>query len=116
MEKDNKLYDLGAISEIVAGDQEEINELNKMFLVETPKSLSQLNEFADNKNWAQVASTAHKLKSSVRLWNITGIENEIVQIEQKAKDSSTYDDIPPLLEKVNNVLKEVFFHLEKELK
>lgn len=116
MENDNKLYDLSAISEIVAGDENEINELNKMFMEETPKSLEQLNEFLENKNWDQVSATAHKLKSSIRLWNINLIDNEIVQIENKAKDSSAYDDIPPLVEKVNNVLNEVFLQLGKELK
>jgi len=115
MGKSDKLYDLSGISEIVGGDENEINELNKMFLVETPKSLSSLNEYVEDKNWLKASAIAHKLKSSVRLWNISVIDDTIVQIEQKAKNSAYYHEIPVLLENLNKVLKEVLSQLQEEV-
>ncbi len=116
MEEEKKLYDLTGISEIVGGDPNEINELNKMFLAEAPKSLSELNEFAENENWQKVSAMAHKLKSSIRLWNIEEIIDDIVGIELKAKDNSTYSEIPAHLEKVNLILNKALSQLQKEIK
>lgn len=110
----SRLYNLDMLRELVGDDENEIKELVNMFIELTPETLSELNNHFENKNYDGVGSAAHKLKSTIKLWDITEIKNEIVMIELNAKNNENLDKLPFLIEKLNKVITEVIAQLKED--
>jgi HPt (histidine-containing phosphotransfer) domain-containing protein len=117
-----KLFDLTNLNEMLGGDQKAIFQMVKIFLQATPESLNELNRCYQKNDLDGVSRLAHKLKSSVDIFCINDIKQDIRRLENNTRDNINIDEVPAQVEKLNNILnqtieqvKEKKEHLYKQL-
>ncbi len=113
----NKLFDLTNLDEMLGGDRQAMLQMVKIFLQATPESLTELNNCFKKDDLDGVSKLAHKLKSSIDIFAISEIKNDIRRLENLARENVNVEEIPGLMEKVNSVLNEAInqVRLEKEV-
>jgi HPt (histidine-containing phosphotransfer) domain-containing protein len=113
----NKLFDLSNLDEMLGGDRQAMLQMVKIFLQATPESLTELNNCFDKSDLDGVSKLAHKLKSSIDIFSIEEIKNDIRRMENLARENVNTEEIPALMEKVNNILNEAIeqVRLEKDV-
>lgn len=109
-----RLFDLSNLNEMLGGDKKAILQMVKIFLQATPESLSELNKCYNKEDMQGVSKLAHKLKSSVDIFSINEIKQDIRRLENNTRDSINLDEVPELVEKINKVLDEVIKQVEEE--
>ena len=109
-----KLFDLTNLNEMLGGDQKAIFQMVKIFLQATPESLSELNKCFQKNDMDGVSRLAHKLKSSVDIFCVTDIKQDIRRLENNTRDNINIDEVPTLVEKLNNILDETIEQVKEE--
>ncbi len=79
-----KPYNLNYLLEME--DLEFLNEVLQIFLDSTPGSLSEIRQAITEENWVQVYEKAHKLKSSLGIFQLNKMLALVSQIELDAKE------------------------------
>jgi HPt (histidine-containing phosphotransfer) domain-containing protein len=109
-----KLFDLTNLNEMLGGDQKAIFQMVKIFLQATPESLSELNKCYTKEDYDGVSKLAHKLKSSVDIFCIHDIKQDIRRLENITRDNINIDEVPELVEKINNILNLAIEQVKEE--
>ena len=78
---------------ILDGDSEEVKEMAKMLNSLGPQMIEEIEEAINNKNWENAGTVAHKLKSSLKLWQMEDLVDLAVFIEINGVSSSNHEDI-----------------------
>ncbi len=99
-----KLFDLTNLNEMLGGDQKAIFQMVKIFLQATPESMSELNKCFQKEDYDGVSKLAHKLKSSVDIFCVNEIKQDIRRLENNTRDNINLDEIPELVQKINTIL------------
>ncbi len=109
-----KLFDLTNLNEMLGGDQKAIFQMVKIFLQATPESLSELNKCFQKNDLDGVSRLAHKLKSSVDIFCVNDIKQDIRRLENNTRDNINVDEVPTLVEKLNSVLDQTIEQVKEE--
>jgi len=109
-----RLFDLTNLNEMLGGDKKAILQMVKIFLQATPESLNELNRCFQKNDMQGVSKLAHKLKSSVDIFAINDIKQDIRRLENITRDNVNMDEVPELVEKINKVLSETIKQVEIE--
>ena len=112
---ENKLYDFAMVKSVSGGDKEFIKKMIALFIETVPKDVKQLQVSSSSQNWIQVGKIAHKLKSTIDSMAIKTIQKDIRTIETNAKEQSSVETLPPLIEKINQVINACVEQLQMEL-
>jgi len=99
-----KLFDLTNLNEMLGGDQKAIFQMVKIFLQATPESLSELNKCYQKNDLDGVSKLAHKLKSSIDIFCINDLKQDIRRLENNTRDNINIDEVPELVSKLNTIL------------
>ena len=111
---EDKLYNLSTVKEFVGDDQEQINGLVIIFVEDVPEMLKNLNESLEESNMDNLKFYAHKLKSSIDLFQVNDLYDLIRDLEDNAKNETNKDLIPEQVETVNYVLQSVMAQLKSD--
>lgn len=104
----NKAYDLTHLREMLGGDVTAIKRMVKIFMENTPSMIQEMRtEFAAG-NLEKVGNLAHKLKSSIDIFNIANLKTEIRDIENFAKEQSNPEELGLLIKKAYIQMEVVF--------
>ena len=95
-----KIYSRVNLSKMMDHNEEEVNELMKIFIDMAPSMLDDLKDYAHSNNWQMCSGVAHKLKSSMRLWAIDSLDEDVVFIEANS-ENPLYHEV--VFEKINNL-------------
>jgi HPt (histidine-containing phosphotransfer) domain-containing protein len=109
-----KLFDLTNLNEMLGGDQKAIFQMVKIFLQATPESLNELNKCFQKEDYDGVGKLAHKLKSSVDIFCVNDIKQDIRRLENNTRDSVNLDEVPELVGKINNILNLAIEQVKEE--
>jgi HPt (histidine-containing phosphotransfer) domain-containing protein len=109
-----KLFDLTNLTEMLGGDKKAILQMVKIFLQATPDSLGELNKCYEKDDYQGVSKLAHKLKSSVDIFSISEIKQDIRRLENITRENVNLDEVPTLVERINKILGETIKQVEKE--
>jgi HPt (histidine-containing phosphotransfer) domain-containing protein len=109
-----KLFDLTNLNEMLGGDQKAIFQMVKIFLQATPESMSELNKCYNKEDYDGVSKLAHKLKSSVDIFCIFDIKQDIRRLENITRDKISMDEVPELVEKINSTLNLAIEQVKEE--
>ena len=109
-----RLFDLTNLNEMLGGDKKAILQMVKIFLQATPESLNELNKCFDKDDLQGVSKLAHKLKSSVDIFSINDIKQDIRRLENNTRDNINLDEVPELVGKINKILSEAIKQVEEE--
>jgi HPt (histidine-containing phosphotransfer) domain-containing protein len=86
----------------------------KIFLQATPESLNELNKCFQKNDYDGVSKLAHKLKSSVDIFSIKDIKQDIRRLENNTRDNINIDEVPELVQKINDILGTAITQVEEE--
>jgi len=109
-----KLFDLTNLNEMLGGDQKAIFQMVKIFLQATPESLSELNKCYEKNDLDGVSKLAHKLKSSIDIFCINDIKQDIRRLENNTRDNINIDEVPELVSKLNTILNLAIEQVKQE--
>jgi len=109
-----KLFDLTNLNEMLGGDKKAILQMVKIFLQATPDSLSELNKCFQKNDLQGVSKLAHKLKSSIDIFSVADIKQDIRRLENITRDNVSLDEVPQLVENINAILDKTLSQVEKE--
>lgn len=109
-----RLFDLTNLNEMLGGDKKAILQMVKIFLQATPESLSELNKCFKKDDMQGVSKLAHKLKSSVDIFSVQDIKQDIRRLENITRDNINLDEVPELVDKINSILNAAIAQVEEE--
>jgi CheY-like chemotaxis protein/HPt (histidine-containing phosphotransfer) domain-containing protein len=105
-----KLYDLSLINTIGKDDKAFAKKIISIFLDSMPESLELLVKHGKEKNYEQIAKTAHKMKSSIDSMGISSLKDIIRELESTKADKDSSETLIP---KVKSILNDVFVQLKE---
>jgi CheY-like chemotaxis protein len=111
----HKLYDLSLVRSISEGDTEFLKKMVNLFIKTVPQNVEELRKALQTENWDQVRKMAHKLKSTVDSMGVKIIRDEIRLVESNAKDLISLDEIPGLVQKIEQVIGQCIEQLQTEI-
>lgn len=109
-----RLFDLTNLNEMLGGDKKAILQMVKIFLQATPESLNELNKCYDKNDMQGVSKLSHKLKSSVDIFSVTDIKQDIRRLENITRENVSLDEVPTLVKRINDILSQTISQVEDE--
>lgn len=109
------MYNLNQVKLFLGDDKQQLGNMITIFLNETPMMLKALNENCKNHNYEEVKFYAHKLKSSIDLFQINGLQNDIRVLEKLAVEKNDPPAIGRYVTGITGTLKVVMKEIEKEV-
>ena len=110
-----KLYDLSQVRMFLGNDKQQLGNMISIFVSETPHMIKALNENMDSKNLEEVRFYAHKLKSSIDLFQINGLQKDIRVLEQLAGEKNDVPTIEQYVSDITDTLESVITEIQKEV-
>ena len=110
-----KLYDLGQVKLFLGDDKQQLGNMISIFVSETPTMIQALNENMENKNLEEVRFYAHKLKSSIDLFQINGLQQDIRDLEKLAMEKNDVTSIQQYVSDITITLESVIEEIQKEV-
>lgn len=108
-------FDLNYLNEISGGDEDFIREMIETFLEETRKDLAYIKALLASENWSELGKTAHKMKSSIKMFGYESIKNQAYFIEQSGKKNENIDVLPGKTQDFINSIEDVIAELQTKL-
>lgn len=110
-----KLYDLSQVRQFLGDDKQQIGNMISIFVSETPVMIKALQDNAQDMNFDEVRFYAHKLKSSIDLFQINGLQNDIRTLEKLAIDKIDEPAIKQYVTDITSTLNSVIQEIQKEV-
>ena len=110
-----KIYDLSQVKLFLGDDKQQLGNMINIFVSETPVMIQALNENMQNKNLEEVRFYAHKLKSSIDLFLINGLQQDIRDLEQLAREKRDVTTIQQYVSDITVTLETVIEEIQKEV-
>lgn len=108
-------YDLDQLRGLMDNDEAALRHMMGVFTESSPEILAEMNRHFEAADWASLANAAHKLKSSIDLFNINELRPSIREIESLAKAEAGTAALQPLIDRLNVVMNAVFEDMKKKL-
>ena len=109
-----KLYDLDVLLDMARGDEKFVSAMLQTFITSTRSALRDLHAALAVGNLAGLHATAHKLRPSLRHLQIrAGLE--LVEALDSWTGAFSYDDLQPLVEGADQILRQVLVEMATEL-
>jgi HPt (histidine-containing phosphotransfer) domain-containing protein len=110
-----KLYDLSQVRQFLGDDKQQLGNMISIFVSETPVMIKALQDNAQDMNFDEVRFYAHKLKSSIDLFQINGLQNDIRTLEKLAMDKNDEPAIKQYVTDITSTLNSVIQEIQKEV-
>jgi HPt (histidine-containing phosphotransfer) domain-containing protein len=107
-----KKFNVTKLNGIVGGDKNQMSELKSLFLSVNKQNLADLNLAYKDGQLIKVKEIAHKMKTSIDLWDIFELKQDIRKIERLAQEGSNPKMLDQLIQKLNEVLTTVFAQMK----
>jgi signal transduction histidine kinase/DNA-binding response OmpR family regulator len=104
------------LDKFTGGDQELTIQLLEIFLKQVPEAVNKLNSSIQHREWKETHAVAHKVKSSIAIFELNELRKIITNIEEYARDNEKLDEIPMLFSQFREGSKLALRDLEAELK
>jgi HPt (histidine-containing phosphotransfer) domain-containing protein len=110
-----KLYDLSQVKLFLGDDKQQLGNMISIFVSETPLMIQALNDNMQSSNLDEVRFYAHKLKSSIDLFQINGLQQDIRSLEKLAGEKNNVTIIQQYVSDITNTLEVVIEEMQKEV-
>jgi len=88
-----KLYNSQSLLAMMDGNQTEVSELANMLFDLGPQMIHDIKVAIQQNNWIDAGNTAHKLKSTLKLWQMEDLVPLAFYIEENGRKSINQDQI-----------------------
>lgn len=109
----DKKYNLQQLDELAGGNTDFVNSMVETFLEYTPGQLQEMLDAHKNQRMDVLGAVAHKIKPNIDLFEITEIKSDIRLIEEHGKNNLNTPELKASLDRLAEVLNEVFKQLEQ---
>lgn len=92
-----KVTDLSYLKMISENDKHFMRDIIQVFIKNTPAAIVAFKTSLASKDWATLASAAHKLKPSINIIGIKSLKETIQTIEDYAKNERCLDELPKMI-------------------
>ena len=106
---------LGYMDMMSDGDNDMKKIMLEMLLEEIPIELQKMRDQIGPANWTEMASISHKMKSTLAFVGNDTMTNANKEIEHISKDQVDTDNIPALIDTLDNTYANVVTELKKAL-
>ncbi len=109
-------FDLSYLEKISRNNLKFIKEIISIFLNEIPMAMEKISRELEDRNWAQVANLAHRVKTNYMMLGMTPQEQNALSIERMIKEERFTPTI--IITNVNQLIKDssqLYPILEQEL-
>ena len=110
-----KLYDLSQVKLFLGDDKQQLGNMISIFINETPIMIRALNDNMESGNYEEIKFYAHKLKSSIDLFQINGLQSDIRVLEQLAGEKNNVSAIQQYVSDITDTLETVIEEIQKEV-
>ncbi len=104
------LVDLEVLAQYVGSNPVLLRQISEKFLLSAQETIEEMRQAAVLGQFSQVASLAHRLKPSVRAVGAIGMIEQVLRLEQAARDECGGE-----IQKQLNALTPVLVQLEQEI-
>ncbi|OFX77514.1 MAG: hypothetical protein A2X12_10760 [Bacteroidetes bacterium GWE2_29_8] len=115
METETKHINLSYLSQISGGSKDFELEMMQMFIDQIPDAITNLGIAVDSKDWDRVRAISHKAKSSVGIFGMNEIKDNLFFIEKNAKELSNLDEIKTVFDKTKKLIDEAMEELKNQI-
>ncbi len=109
-----KPYNLEELKKMVGNKEGMINMLNT-FIENSENTIQKFQQYLQDKNWAQIGESAHKILPSFRHLEAHEITSELTEIKTKTLINPDYKTVPGLLNKTIEAMQQLNVQLKSEL-
>ena len=104
------------LDKFTGGDQELAIQLIEIFLKQVPDAIHKLNASISSQDWKGTHEIAHKIKSSIAIFELNELKKLITNIEEYSRDKVNLDKIPNAFSAFREGTRYAVRNLEAELK
>jgi len=103
--------DLSYLRGVASGSTEFMIDIIELFLSQIPDYFEQLDQFIKDKNWADAAEMAHKIKPSLTFMGVQSAMDKMAKIEMNARKLKNLDTIPTEFKFLKDMSADLFVKL-----
>jgi len=107
---------LDFLEKFTGGDQDLTIQLIEIFLKQVPEAIQKLSRSIAKHDWKETHAVAHKIKSSIAVFELNELKKLLINIEEYARDGEHLDEIPPAFSAFREGARFAMRNLEAELK
>ena len=111
-----KVTDISILKEFTNNKTKLIIDTIHTLIEEIPKDVELIEKAFNEQNWERLRSVAHRTKPNFMLVASEGLKNDVLKIEEYARETANLNQIPDLLEKIKHKIPFLIKGLEKEVK
>ena len=110
------ILDLSYLIEITDGNPEVMTEMIQLVVDETPQQISSIKKNVGEKNWEKVRAEAHKVKPIFLYVGLSGLNEKMQKIEDKAAEKKLDADVlKVLIDEIEETFNEIVPQLKKRM-
>jgi signal transduction histidine kinase/CheY-like chemotaxis protein len=106
---------LKVLEQYTGGETELTVQLIAIFLRQIPDAINKLEVHIPEKKWKEVHAVAHKIKSSISVFELSELRKLITNIEEYARDGIMLETVPILFSNFKTIAQVAIMELEAEL-
>ena len=110
----SSLYSLEYLETLSGGNREFMGQLVAVFISTVPESIDLMNKHYQEQAYNDLGLEAHKLKSSIATVQIPELIEDVKTIEAIGKSASGIEQLPALMEKLNDILPRAIEELKSD--
>lgn len=103
--------DLTYLRGVASGSTEFMIDIIELFLSQIPEYFEQLDQFIEDKNWADAAEMAHKIKPSLTFMGVQSAMDKMAKIEMNARKLKNLETIPKEFKFLKDMSVDLFVKL-----
>jgi CheY-like chemotaxis protein len=108
-------FSIDSLNQYTGGDMELTLQLIEIFLKQVPEAIEKLEVYIPEGDWKNVHAVAHKVKSSVSIFDFTDLRKILINIEENARDRKELMEIPMLFNQFKLLCRSAVANLEVHL-
>lgn len=94
---ETKHINLEYLKNMSGGNYATIKDLAAIFMDEVPKLLQSMEDSVEKQDWNELRTIAHKSKSSLSIFGMNNLANEMSTLEKMAKDEKDTENYPNII-------------------
>ena len=104
------------LDKFTGGDEDLAIQLVEIFLKQAPESVQKIEAGLSTNNWKEIHAVAHKVKSSIAIFELNELKKIITNIEEYSRDMENLEKVPRLFSEFREGIKLVMRDLDAELR
>jgi PAS domain S-box-containing protein len=108
------VYSTEALMEMLGGSQESLNKILQKFIEETPARAEKMELSYNSKDWNQLQSQAHTIKTSLHYLMVDASVDDCQNLEDIAKEEKYHDSMKPLVDSIKNVVDKLVVQVKED--